>query len=218
MLGVLAASAAAQSQAISGDGQWLIASTEQPVSLQLFDSDRRLVRTLAAVSQDGQSASRVASLKVAHLRKSFIVTFTDMRELWEISYDPKAEPIFDGLVHDYRMGEGIARPGFLGARRTALAAPLAVLLLDHGQHHVLGTWLGQGGGVDGNEAAVQVINLDIRRRITEIKLDAPASSGQAIIRDGRQLLTLVVPQKKQVVIIDPKGWTKLRTVSSDDSN
>ncbi len=218
MLGAMFASAAAQVQAISGDGQWLIAASEQPVSLSLFDADRRLVRTLAAVSQDGQSASRVASLKVAHLRKSFIVTFTDMRELWEISYDPKAEPIFDGLVHDYRMGEGIGRPGFLGARRTALAAPLAVLLLDHLQRHVLGAWLGQDGGMQDKEAAVQVINLDIRRRITEIKLDAPASSGEAVIRDGQQLLTLTVPQNKQVVVIDPKGWTKLRTVSSDDSN
>ena len=37
----------------------------------------------------------------------------DIPEIWEISYDPDAKPIFDGYVHDYKMGEGVALAGYL---------------------------------------------------------------------------------------------------------
>ena len=39
-------------------------------------------------------------------RESFVVALKDIPELWEISLRPQAPPIYDGLVHDYKMGEG----------------------------------------------------------------------------------------------------------------
>lgn len=149
--------------AISGDGLWLLVVGVQPATLALFDADLRQWRTHVGATRDGRRASAVESVITAARRRSFVVTFTDMAELWELSYDPQAEPIFDGLVHDYRMGEAIARPGFLGVRRTLLEAPLAIVELDGPQRHVAGTWVRAGQGEQATP--LQVINLDIRRRI-----------------------------------------------------
>lgn len=96
-------------------------------------------------------------------RQSFVVAFGACSELWEISYNPQAEDIFDGLVHDYRNHEGLARPGFLGVRRTLLAQPLDDLLIDTETPHVLGRarW---------HQSDVHVINLDIRKERARIRL------------------------------------------------
>lgn len=96
-------------------------------------------------------------------RQSFVVAFGACSELWEISYNPQAEEIFDGLVHDYRNQEGLPRPGFLGVRRSLLAQPLDDLLIDTESPHVLGRarW---------HRADLHVVNLDIRKERARIPL------------------------------------------------
>jgi len=152
--------------ALSGDGHWVIAANDLPRTLMLFDADLNLVRSYPAATLDGRSASRVAAVYDATPRHSFIVAMNDIPELWEISYDPKAEPIFDGLVHDYRMGEGLAKPGFLGVRRTLLDEPVEDFFFDPSYRHVVGSTRSQGG----KPARAQVVNLDVRRRIAEFPL------------------------------------------------
>ncbi len=152
--------------ALSGDGQWVIAANDLPRTLVLFDANLKLVRSYPAATLDGRSASRVAVVYDATPRHSFIVAMNDIPELWEISYDPKAEPIFDGLVHDYRMGEGLAKPGFLGVRRTLLDEPVEDFFFDPSYRHVVGSTRSQGG----KPARAQVVNLDVRRRIAEFPL------------------------------------------------
>ncbi len=85
-----------------------------------------------------KQTSRVSAVYDATPRNSFVVALKDIPELWEISYNPKAEPIFDGLVHDYKMGEAIAKPGFLGVRRTPLDEPLDDFFFDQSYRNVLG--------------------------------------------------------------------------------
>ena len=97
--------------AVSGDGQWLMAANYFPHTLALFDADLKLVKTYAATTADGKASSRVSAVYDATPRQSFVVALKDLPELWEISYDPKAEPIYDGLVHDYKMGEGVPKRG-----------------------------------------------------------------------------------------------------------
>ena len=98
--------------------------------MAIFDADLRLVKTFAATPRDAATTSRVAAVADAAPRRSFVVVMQDIPEIWEISYDPQAEPIYQGLVHDYRLREGIAEPGFLNPRRTRLAAPLRANLLN----------------------------------------------------------------------------------------
>jgi mono/diheme cytochrome c family protein len=89
--------------AVSGDGRYVMAANYLPRTLALFDAQLNLVRTYDAATLDGKSASRVSVVYDAAPRKSFIVALKDLPELWEISYDPQAAPIHDGLVHDYKI-------------------------------------------------------------------------------------------------------------------
>ena len=100
--------------AVSSDGRWVMAANFLPNTLALFDADLKLVRTYPAATLDGKGTSRVSAVYDAAPRSSFVVALKDIAKLWEISYDTKAEPLFDGLVHDYKMGEAIAKPGFSG--------------------------------------------------------------------------------------------------------
>lgn len=96
-------------------------------------------------------------------RQSWVVVVADWHELWEISTDPAAPPIFDGWVHDYRMGEAIARPGFLGIRRIRLAQPWVAVWADGRVPWLLGRETEAG-----TDAAV--LHLDVRRVIGRLPL------------------------------------------------
>ena len=100
-------------------------------------------------------------------RRSFVIGFGGCSELWEISVDPDAEPIWDGLVHDYRNKEAISRPGYLGVRRTVLDEPLDDWYMDGQSPYAMGQSL------DG-KAQVLVIHLDIRRKIGSFNSRAEA--------------------------------------------
>ena len=150
--------------ALSGDGRWLLAATREPDGLWLFDQNLQPVRSYPLTTLDGKSTGQVASIQPNLPRSSLIVTLRDLNELWEISWNRQAEPIFDGLVHDYRMGEGLASSGFLGVRRTPLQANLPQVVLSPGGLLAIGTVSTSAGKPQHTE----VIHLDIRRRITTL--------------------------------------------------
>jgi hypothetical protein len=108
-------------------------------------------------------------------RHSFTVVVPGWLELWEISTDPAAPPIFDGLVHDYRMGEAIARPGHLGVRRIRLARPWVGSWADGRVPWLLGIEAG-------SDAEAVVLHLDVRRAVGRLPLAAdggwPAIEGR----------------------------------------
>lgn len=147
--------AAEPAQATSPDGRWQVRA--EGLAVAVFDGGTR-VKTLAARRRDGQQASTVAEVHAVPQRRSFVIAFDSLAELWELSIDPQAEPLFDGLVHDYRLNEGLAEPGFLGVRRTPLAAPLHELRIDDSGAFVLGREKGEGG-------ALRLVQLDVRRAI-----------------------------------------------------
>ena len=75
-----------------------------PHTLVVLDArDLSLVKVLEVEDKQGKS-SRVSAVYDAAPRKSFIAALKDIPEIWEISYDDKAAPIYDGLVHDYKLG------------------------------------------------------------------------------------------------------------------
>jgi len=187
--------------ALSADGQCLLAA--HGAALTLFDCDLQPVRRYAAAALDGKVRSRVAAVFHAAARRSFVVAFDTLPELWEISYDRAAPPIFDGLVHDYRMGEAIARGGFLGARRTPLEEPFTALALDASHRHVLGA---DPGGT------LAVVNLDVRRRIARLPVAAPSSALLAdFVQQGAPRLA-VAAADGAVHIVGAAPWRLERTL------
>ena len=149
--------------AVSGDGRWVMAANYLPHTLALFDADLKLQRVYDAATLDGKASSRVSAVYDAQPRRSFVVALKDIPELWEISYDPKAEPIHDGLVHQ-RYFKWVPRRGY--AKRLVQA---------HKLHHAT---IGKEGGVS--------FGFVIARDPAVLKqeLKAQREAGIAVVREA----------------------------------
>lgn len=206
--------------AVSSDGRWVLAANYFPHTLALFDAELNLVKTFAATTLDGKVSSRVSAVYDAAPRKSFVVALKDIPQLWEISYDPQAEPLFDGLVHDYKLGEGISKPGFLGVKRTLLEQPLDDFFFDQSYRHALGAMrpkgASEGGPQTDSQASAQVINLDIRRKISELPIAGMPHLGSGITFAWNGTTVLASPNLKDgaVDVIDMKTWKSIKTIKT----
>ena len=191
--------------AASADGRWLLAGNTLPENLVLLDA-RTLqpVKTLPVRTQQGQ-LSRVSAVYDAAPRKSFIVGLKDLPEIWEVSYDPAAQPFYEGYVHDYKMGEALPTPGFLNARRTALDVPLDDFFFTQDYANVVGA---------SREGRGQVVNLDVRRAIAALDLPGMPHLGSGIswLRDGRRVVASTNLKDAQVSVIDMQSWQTVATI------
>jgi mono/diheme cytochrome c family protein/DNA-binding beta-propeller fold protein YncE len=197
--------------AVSSDGKWVMAANYLPHTLALFDADLNLVKVYDATSRDGKQSSRVSAVYDAQPRRSFIVALKDVPELWEISYDPKAEDIYDGLVHDFRMGEGVAKKGFHGVRRTVLPEPLDDFFFDQSYAHALGAARPRDDG----KPSGQVVNLDVRRSIATLPIAGMPHLGSGITFPWKGTTVLASPNLKDgtITVIDMKDWNLVRTIA-----
>jgi Cytochrome D1 heme domain len=195
--------------AVSRDGQVLLLARDSPSQLQLLDRDGRLLQQHAVQSRDGSRPARVAALADAAARRSFIIALQDLPELWEISYDPRAEEIYEGLVHDFRMGEGVPIRGYLGVRRIKLPQPLAEVIADPIGMHALGVAAGSGAA-PGTAEVLHVVNLDVRREVARITVPVTRPLQGHAVFDDRQQLLLAQPQPRGTrllqVDLDQRTW------------
>jgi WD40 repeat protein/cytochrome c553 len=193
--------------AVSADGRYVIAANYLPRNLVLLDSELKLVKSIAAKSLDGKQLSRVSAVYDAAPRHSFIAAMKDMPELWEISYDEKSEPIYDGYVHDYKMGEAMATPGFLNPRRTPLADVLDDFFFDQSYRNVMGA---------SREGKGQVVNLDVRRKIADLALPGMPHLGSGITWQWRGRTVMASTDLKQgiVSVIDLATWQPLAQIAT----
>ncbi len=141
----------------SSDGRWRVEG--QGSDVVVLDAGQP-VKTLPARSLAGGPPSTVSAVRWLPQRRSFVIAFEALPELWELSVDPDAAPLFEGLVHDWRMGEAIASPGFLGVRRTALEAAA---------HSIEADARGAAYVVVRTDKARWLVNLDVRRAIERLQ-------------------------------------------------
>ncbi|MCX7164369.1 MAG: c-type cytochrome [Rhodocyclales bacterium] len=193
--------------AVSADGKWIMAANYLPNSLVLLDANLNLVKVMTAGSRDGKLGSRVSAVYDAAPRRSFVVAMKDIAELWEISYDTNAAPIFDGYVHDYQMGEAIALTGFQNARRTLLESPLDDFYFDATYANVMGA---------SRQGKAQVVNLDIRRKIADLELSGMPHLGSGITWNWRGRTVMASPNLKDgaVTVIDMKTWQTITSIAT----
>ena len=198
--------------AVSGDGQWVMAANYLPHTVVLFDADLQPVRTYPARALDGSATSRVSAVYDATPRHSFVVALKDIPELWEISYDRKAPPIYDGFVHDYKMKEGLPKDGFLGVRRTVLDEPLDDFFFSQNYAYALGA---SRPHADGSPSG-QVVNLDVRRKIATLPIAGMPHLGSGITFDRGDTRVLASPNLQDGVIsvIDMKTWKLVKDITT----
>lgn len=151
--------------AVSGNGQAVViaAATASPYALHLFDAALQPLQRLALVDRSAKLQSAVCSIHVAASRQSFVVLFSGMPELWEVSYNPSSPEIGLGMVHDFQYREGHFVPGYLHPLRTALPFVLGAAALGDDGHTVMLRERMEPGAV--TQPRQTLIHLDVRKPI-----------------------------------------------------
>ncbi|HEX6137281.1 MAG TPA: cytochrome D1 domain-containing protein [Casimicrobiaceae bacterium] len=192
--------------AVSSDGRYVLVGNYLPHTLVMLDArDLALLKVLPVRDANGRS-SRVSAVYDAAPRESFIVALKDIAEVWELPYGDRTGPVYEGLVHDYRLGEGIAAAKPFGIRRTVLDGILDDFFFDPSYDHLI------GAARDGHTG--QVVNLNVRRRIAEVDLPGLPHLGSGITWQwhGRPVLATPNLKEGQVTIIDMKTWKTVAQV------
>ena len=197
--------------AVSSDGKWVIAGNFLPHNLVVLNAhDLTVFKIIPATDGKGNS-SRVSAVYNAPPRQSFVAALKDFKEIWEMSYDPEAKPVYNGFVHNYREGqvEGIATEKQPFARRKIkLEDYLDDFYFDPDYIDVM------GASRDGKSGAVY--NLDVRRKIATLELDGMPHLGSGIVWDyqGREVMATPHLRGGQVSVIDMKTWKTIKKIKT----
>ncbi len=197
--------------AVSGDGKYLAVANYLPHTLVLLDADLNLLKVHPVRGRDGKETSRVSAVYDAAPRQSFVAALKDVPEVWEVSYNPKAEDIPGGIIHDFQYKEGAFIPGFLNVRRTMLSEPLDEFFFTQDYSTAMGTSRTAGQG--------QVVHLDVRKKIADLKLPGMPHLGSGITwkyvpPGGTERTVMATPNLKDglVTVIDLKDWNTVKSI------
>jgi DNA-binding beta-propeller fold protein YncE/cytochrome c553 len=192
--------------AVSGDGKYLAVANYLPQTLVLLDADLNVLKVHAVKDKDGRTGSRVSAVYDAAPRQSFVAALKDVPELWEISYNPKADDVPIGMIHDFQYKEGAFIPGFLNPRRTYLSEPLDDFFFTQSYDEVMGTSREAGKG--------QVVNLDVRKKIADLSLPGMPHLGSGITWSWQGKTVMATPNLKDglITVIDMADWKTIKTL------
>ena len=152
--------------AISGDGKYIAVADALPHTLVILDADLQVVKLIPVKDKEGKTVSRISAVYTAASRQSFVAALTDIKEVWEVSYNPTAPEIPMGVIHDFKYREGSFVPGFLNPSRTLLDESLTDFVFSPDHNELIGAAGCTGKG--------QVIHLDVRRKIADAVLTTPS--------------------------------------------
>ena len=194
--------------AVSSDGRIVAVANYLPHSLVLLDDRLQLLKVIDVADISGKTSSRVSAVYDAAPRRSFVAALKDVKELWEISYDPKAPEIAQGLVHDFRYREGSFIPGFLNPRRTQLDDYLDDFFFTASYNEVIGASRDAGRG--------QVVHLDVRRQIAALALPGLPHLGSGIAwqHGGRTVMATPNLKSAVVTVIDTTSWKPIKEIAT----
>jgi len=194
--------------AVSDDDRYVMVANYLPHTLVALDAQDLKPLKVIEVKDDNGKTSRVSAVYDAAPRKSFVAALKDIPELWEIPYGDNAAPVYQGLVHDYRSGEGIAAAGPFPVRRVRLDDYLDDFFFDPSYAYVIGASRDGGKG--------QVVNLDVRRRIATLDLPGLPHLGSGITWNYQGTEVMATPNLKSGVIsiIDMKSWKIIKHIDT----
>jgi mono/diheme cytochrome c family protein/uncharacterized FlaG/YvyC family protein len=191
--------------AVSSDGRFAMVANYFPNTLVALDTrDLSPIRVIDVKDDNGKS-SRVSAVYDAAPRNSFIAALKDIPEVWELSYDENAPPVYAGLVHDYKMAEALAVKGPFPPRRIKLDDFLDDFFFDPAYNHVIGSSRGGHG---------QVVNLNIGRKIADVDLPGLPHLGSGISWDYQGRPVMASPNLKDgvVTVLDMKTWKTIKQI------
>ena len=189
--------------AVSADGRFLVAANEQPKSLVILNaSNLEPIKLIEIPSLNGKS-SRVGSIFTADKRQSFIVALKDQGEIWEIFYKDNPLPVYNGLMHDFRLGEGLAKQQG--------RFPISQIKVNGCSDECLDNLVfypASDSLIISNGKQLQVLQMDARRKIAEMDLADNPNLGFSVIwnENSIPLLATANLNKSGITIIDMNNW------------
>jgi len=196
--------------AVSGDGKWVAVANYLPHSLVILDADLKLQKILPVTDKEGKTSSRVSAVYDASPRQSFVAALKDVKEVWEVSYNPKADEIPAGMIHDFKYREGNFIPGFLNPQRTQLDDYLDDFFFTQGYDEVMGASRNDAKTV----VSGQVVNLDARKKIADLQLPGMPHLGSGITWQWQGRTVMATPNLNEGVIsiIDMQNWQTIKQI------
>jgi WD40 repeat protein len=198
-----------QNLALSSDGRFVMVANALPHSLVALDArDLSLIRVIDITIEEGKS-SAVTAVYDAAPRKSFVAALRDIPEIWELSYDDTAGPVYAGLVHDYQLGEGIKVQGPFPPIRIKLSESIEDLFFSTSYETLIGqTRAGVG----------QVVDLDLKRKIATLKLPAASQLGVAAhwFDQGKEYLAIPSQKEALISVLDMVTWRIVHQIQTKE--
>jgi len=198
--------------AISKDGRWLAVANYLPHALTILSAEDLSVARIFDVADRKGTTSRVSAVYQAPTRNSFVLALKDVPEIWEISTDPNAKPVYEGFVHSHEQGMIEALPasqGLFARRRIAVAQPIDDFFFDPEYRNLIGASREGDRGV--------VVNLIVGREVAELPLPGMPHLGSGIswMRNGRRVMATPHLKEAKLSIIDVTDWTIVDTIKTD---
>lgn len=196
--------------AISSDGRYIAVANYLPHSLAILSAgDLAPVKVLEAKDRSGRS-SRVSAVYQARPRNSFIAALKDVPEIWEISTDADAPPVFGGFVHSHEKGMVEALPssqGLFALRRIETPEPLDDFFFDPPYRNLVGS---------AREGSAIVVNLTVGRDVKRLEIPGLPHLGSGIAwhREGRPLMATPHLKSGKISVIDMNDWSILKTIET----
>jgi len=197
--------------AVSSDGKWVMAGNFLPHTLVVLNAHDLSPFRIIPVDDGEGVTSRVSAVYDARPRQSFIVALKDVKQVWELSYDPDAEPIYANFVHSYQQGqvEGlILHDQPFGIRRIETEDYLDDFFFNPTYTELMGAARNSKKGV--------VYNLNVRRKIADLDLSSMPHLGSGIVWNyqGRQVMATPHLKENAVSVIDMNSWKTIKRIET----
>lgn len=197
--------------AVSSDGKWVIAGNFLPHSLVVLNAKDLSLSRIIEVGDGNGTTSRVSAVYDARPRNSFVAALKDIKEIWELSYDPDAPPVYGNFVHSYRKGQEeavVVSEQPFAVRRIEIDDFLDDFFFDPSYAEVMGAARNQKKGV--------VYNLDVKKKVAELDLSGMPHLGSGIVFDYEGRTVMATPHLREPVVsvIDMETWETVKQIDT----
>ncbi len=195
--------------AVSADDRYIMVANTLPHSLVVLNTHDLSLHRVIDIIGDGGATSRASAVYTAPPRESFIVALKDIPEIWEIQYSDDPRPVYNGMMHDYRMEEGLARQeGKFPVRRIRLHDHLDDFFFSQDYRLLFGASRSADNG--------QVVQMDVGLKIADIPLSGLPHLGSGITWNWRGREVLATPHlgTGEVSIIDLTTFEVVRRITT----
>lgn len=198
--------------AVSSDGKWVMAGNYLPHSIVVLEAETLKPKKYFDIKDDDGNSSRVSAVYNAPPRMSFVAAMKDIKEIWEITYDPDASPKFGAFVHDYRGDEKeveITQRGTLTYKRIKLNDYLDDFFFDQDYINVIGA---SRDGIHG-----VAYNLDVGKQVGKLDLAGMPHLGSGITWNYKGKPVMATPHLKEgkISVINMETWDTIKTIKTN---